>query len=134
MEADTEKTEPDPEMMQSAEEHQEISTEDTAVMLVGEPRKRRRVWYLVAESHRKRKDRTQGNHGSRRKSTAACRKVSCHAKVAWRNRNIVRNNSTQKRCGPPKELNAARMRMACHAKVARHKGNIGKTRTRNNAV
>jgi hypothetical protein len=37
-----EKTEPDPEMMQSAEEHQEISTDDAAVMPVGEPRKRRR--------------------------------------------------------------------------------------------
>jgi hypothetical protein len=30
---------PDPEMMQSTEEHQEIPTEDATVMQVGEPRK-----------------------------------------------------------------------------------------------
>jgi hypothetical protein len=38
-EANPEKTVTDPEMMQSAEEHQEIPTEDAAVMLVREPRK-----------------------------------------------------------------------------------------------
>jgi hypothetical protein len=45
-----------------------------------------------------------GNHGSRRKSPAACRKVS------------VRNNWNQKHCGSLKGLNAAEMRMACHEK------------------
>jgi hypothetical protein len=35
----TEKTDPDIEMMQSAEEHQEIPPEDAVVMPVGEPRK-----------------------------------------------------------------------------------------------
>jgi hypothetical protein len=59
-------------MMQSAEEHQEIPTEDAAVMLVREPRKWHRVRYLAVENRRKRKDRTQGNHGSRRKSTVNC--------------------------------------------------------------
>jgi hypothetical protein len=39
-EADTEKTEPDPGMMQSTEEHQEIPKGEAAVMPVGEPRKR----------------------------------------------------------------------------------------------
>jgi hypothetical protein len=70
---------PDTEMMQSTEEHQEIPTEDTAVMPVGEPRKQHSVRYLAAESHQKRKDRTQGNHGSRKKSAVARRKVSHHA-------------------------------------------------------
>jgi hypothetical protein len=37
------KIEQDPEMMQSVEEHQDISTEDVAEMPVGEPNKRRRV-------------------------------------------------------------------------------------------
>jgi hypothetical protein len=37
------KTQPDPGMMQSIEEHQEVSKEDAAVMPFGEPRKRRRV-------------------------------------------------------------------------------------------
>jgi hypothetical protein len=134
MKADMEKIEPDPEMMQSAEEHQEIPIEDAAIMPVGEPRKRRRVQYLATQSHWLRKDRTRGNHGSRRTSPAACRKVYRRAKVAWRNRNIVRNNWTQKHCGALNELNAARMRTSRCADVPRGKGNVGKTRTRNNAV
>jgi hypothetical protein len=36
-------TEPDPQMMQSIEEHQEIPKEEAAVMLVREPRKQSRV-------------------------------------------------------------------------------------------
>jgi hypothetical protein len=82
-EADTEKTEPDPGMMQSTEEHQEITKGEAAVMLVGEPRKRCRVRNLAAERCQKRKERTRGNRGSRRKSAAACRKVSHRAKVVW---------------------------------------------------
>jgi hypothetical protein len=48
-------TEPDPGMMQSTEEHQEIPKEEVAVMPVGEPRKRYRVCNLAAECHHKRK-------------------------------------------------------------------------------
>jgi hypothetical protein len=48
-------TEPDPGMMQSVEEHQDIPKEDAAVMPVGGPRKRRRVWNLTAERRQKRK-------------------------------------------------------------------------------
>jgi hypothetical protein len=47
------KTEQDPEMMQSAEEHQEIHTEDATIMPVGEPRKQRRVRKLAAERRQK---------------------------------------------------------------------------------
>jgi hypothetical protein len=61
-------TEPDPGMMQSIQEHQEIHKGEAAVMPVREPRKRRQ----------KKKERTQGNSGSRRKSAATCRKVSHH--------------------------------------------------------
>jgi hypothetical protein len=88
-EADT-KTEPDPGMMQSTEEHEEIPKGEAAVMQVGEPRKRRRVWSLAAERRQKRKERTRGNRGSRRKSAAACRKVSRCATVAWGKRNLLR--------------------------------------------
>jgi hypothetical protein len=59
-EADTEKTEPDPGMMQSTEEHQEIPKGEAAVMQVGELRKRRRVRSLAAERRQKRKERTRG--------------------------------------------------------------------------
>jgi hypothetical protein len=73
-------TEPDPGMMQSIKENQEIPKGEAAVMPVGEPRKRRRVRNLAAEGRRKRKERTRGYRGSRKKSAAACRKVSCRAK------------------------------------------------------
>jgi hypothetical protein len=72
-----------PEEMESVMEQQEIPKEDTTVMLVGEPRKQRRVCNLAAERRQKRKERTQGNHESRRKLAAACRKMSHCAKVAW---------------------------------------------------
>jgi hypothetical protein len=55
METDTEKIEPDPGMMQSTEEHQEIPKGEAAVMPVGEPRKRRRVRSLAGERRQKRK-------------------------------------------------------------------------------
>jgi hypothetical protein len=77
-------TEPDPGMMQSVEEHQEIPKGEAAVMPVREPRKRRRVCNLTTGRRQKRKERTRGYRGSRRKSAAACKKVSRHAKVAWR--------------------------------------------------
>jgi hypothetical protein len=76
-------TEPDPGMMQSIEEHQEIPKGEAAVMPVRGSRKRRRVRNLAAERRQKLKERTRGKSGSRGKSTAACRKVSDRAKVAW---------------------------------------------------
>jgi hypothetical protein len=53
-EADTEKTEPDPGMMQSTEEHQEIPKEEAAVMPIGELRKCCRVCNLAYERCQKR--------------------------------------------------------------------------------
>jgi hypothetical protein len=99
-EADTEKTEPDPEMMQSTEKHQEITKGEAAVMLVGEPRKRRRVRSLAAERSQKRKERTRENRGSRRKLAAACRKVSRCARVAWHRKSVVRKLGTRKFVDP----------------------------------
>jgi hypothetical protein len=83
-------TEPDPGMMRSTEEHQEIPKGGAVVMPVGEPRKRSRVRNLAVVRLQKQKERTRGNHGSRRKSAAACRKVFRHAKMTWRKRNIAR--------------------------------------------
>jgi hypothetical protein len=75
-------TEPDPGMMHAIEEHQGIPKEDTTLMPVVESRKRHRVQNSATEHHQKRKERTRGISGSRRKSAAAGRKVSCRAKVA----------------------------------------------------
>jgi hypothetical protein len=72
----------DPGMMLSVEEHQEIPKAEAAVMPVGEPKKRRRVCNLAAERRQKMKERARGNRGSRRKSAAACRKVSRRANMA----------------------------------------------------
>jgi hypothetical protein len=58
-------------MMQSTEEHQEIPKEEAAVMPVGEPRKQHRICNLAAECRQKRKERTRGKTGSRRKLAAA---------------------------------------------------------------
>jgi hypothetical protein len=63
-------------------------------------------------------NRTRGNSGSRRKSAAACRKVSRRAKVAWRKRKLVRRIGTQENCGPRKEFSSAGIRMTHSAKVA----------------
>jgi hypothetical protein len=111
-------------MMQSIEEHQEILKEDAAVMPVGEPRKLRGVCNLAAEGRQKRKERTQGYHGSRRKSAAACREV------AWRKRKRVRRIGTQENCGPRKEFSPAGIRMTHRAKVTRGKIRTSETSQR----
>jgi hypothetical protein len=94
-------------MMQSIEEHQEVLTEDAAVMPVKGLRKRRRVWNPAAERRQKVKERTRGNSGSRRKLSATCRKVSRRAKVAWRKRNLMKKIRTLEKCGRRKEFAAA---------------------------
>jgi hypothetical protein len=69
-------------------------------MPVGEPRKRRRVYNLAEVRRQERKERTRGNRGPRRKFAAACRKVSRRAKVAWRERKLVRKIRIQENCEP----------------------------------
>jgi hypothetical protein len=66
------------------------------------------------------KYRTRGNRGSRRKSTAACRKVSCRAKVAWRKRNLFRKIRVLEKCGRRKEF-VTGIRTARCVKVVQHK-------------
>jgi hypothetical protein len=77
-------------MMQPKEENQEIPKGEAAVMSVGGPRKRHSIQNLAAERREKRKERTRGNSGSRRKSAADCKKVFRRAKVAWQKRNLFR--------------------------------------------
>jgi hypothetical protein len=107
-------------MMQSIKEHQEIPKREASVLPVEEPRKWRRVCNLAVERRQKSKERTRGNRGSRRKSAAACRKVSRRAKVAWLKRKLFRNGQTQGKCGPRKELGTGK-RLTNRAEVARRK-------------
>jgi hypothetical protein len=70
-EANTENIEQDPGMMQSAEENQDARSEDVVVMPVGKPRKRLKVWKSTAGRRGEPKELTRGNHGCRRKFSAA---------------------------------------------------------------
>jgi hypothetical protein len=109
MEANTKKIEQDPGMIQSVEEHQEIPTEDTAIIPVGELRKWRRVWKLTTEHCQKPKEGTRGYWGSRRRVIVAGKRTSRHATVAWRKRKLLGKAGTQDSC-----------RTACRKKVSRH--------------
>jgi phosphoribosylformylglycinamidine (FGAM) synthase-like enzyme len=89
-----------PEEMESVMEHQEIPQGSRHSNAGRRTRKGRRVCNLAAERRHKKKERTRGNRGSRKKSAPSCRKLSRRAKVAWRKRNLFRNVQTQRNCGP----------------------------------
>jgi hypothetical protein len=127
-------TEPDPKMMQSIEEHQDIPKVEASVMPAGEPRKRRMVRNLAAERRQKKKERTRGESGSRRKSAAACRKVSRRAKVAWRKRKLIRRIGTQENCGPRNEFSPTGIRTTHRAEVARRKEHGLQRQVKNNST
>jgi hypothetical protein len=128
-------TEPDPGVMQSIEEHQEISKREVALLPVGGPRKRHRVCNLPAERRQNIRERTRRNSGSRRKSIVACSKVSCRAIVAWRKRNIIRKVRIQESRESRKELAVARRKVLRREEVAWRKRHIArKVCTRANVV
>jgi hypothetical protein len=118
------KTEPDPGMMQSAEEHQEFPKEDAAVMPVRGLKKRRRDRNLAAGRRQKPKKRIRASCESKRRSAAACRKVSRRARVAWRKRNVVRKIVTKGNYGPWKTLTVNSRRTTSRATVAWHSENV----------
>jgi hypothetical protein len=68
--------------MQSKEGHQEVPKGEAAMMPGGGSRKRCRVCNLAAERRQKRKVRTWGYRGSRRKMAASFKRVFCCAKAA----------------------------------------------------
>jgi hypothetical protein len=118
------KVEQDPETMRSVEEHQEIPSEDVAVMPVKGLRKQRRVLNPAAHSSQKKKDGTRRDFGSRRKSEVACRKVSRHATVAWRKRKTFRKSVIRGYCGSRKGVTVADRKTSRHAVVVWRKRNF----------
>jgi hypothetical protein len=92
-------TEPTEEMMQSAEEHQQVPRDDAVVIPVRGRKRRHKGRKQAAERHGEPKELTRGDCGSRKKLAAACRKASRRATVAWRKRNG--------NYGPRKEVTAA---------------------------
>jgi hypothetical protein len=131
---ETTEVDPDTEMMQSVEEHQEFPIGEAVVMPVKRQKKRRKGRKSTAGRRGEPKELTRGNCGSRRKLAVACRKVSRHAKVAWRKRNLIRQLWTEVNCGPRKELAVAGMRTTRRATVAWSRENfVRKDWTRNQA-
>jgi hypothetical protein len=114
----------DPGKRQSMEEHQEIPKGEASVMPVRELRKWHRVRSLAAERRQKRKERTQENRGSRRKSAASCRKVTRHAKVAWYKRNLVRKIQIQENYEPWKRWIVTGRKTTSRATVAWRSENV----------
>jgi hypothetical protein len=122
--ADTEKPEPDPGMMQSAEEHQEFTKEDTAVKPVKGRKRRHRGRKPAAGRRGEPKEPTRGDCGSGKKLAVAWKKITHRATVAWRKRNVLKKIVTQGNCGPQSTLTAARIMMTRHARVALRRENF----------
>jgi hypothetical protein len=92
-EANPEKLETNPEMMQSVGEHREVPKEEAAVRSSGALKKWHRGRHLASGRRREPKERTRGNCGSRSKLAAARRRMSCRA---W----VTRSQGTrQGQCG-----------------------------------
>jgi hypothetical protein len=85
----------DPGMMQCVGEHQEVPKGEAAVMPVGRLRKRRRDRNLASGRCQNLKGRIQASFASWKRLTVAYRKMTCHARVAWHKRNIVRKDCTR---------------------------------------
>jgi hypothetical protein len=101
-------TEPREEMMQSAEERHVVPREDAVVIPVRGRKRRHRGRKEAAGRRGEPKELIRGDHGSRKKLAAACRKVSRRATVAWRKRNVFRKSWTCGYCGLRKEVTASR--------------------------
>jgi hypothetical protein len=84
------KIEPDPEMMQSMEEHQAVPREEAAVTPVKGLKKQRRVQKLAVDRHQELKERNRGYCGSRKRVTVAGRRTFHHARLPWHKRNVFR--------------------------------------------
>jgi hypothetical protein len=106
----------------------EAPAENVTMMPVVEPKKkRRRDRNLAAERRRQKpKTSTRENGGPQEKLAPACWKVPRRATVAWRKRNISKENLTQRKCSPRKEVTAARKitRSAGHKCKGRNKDDV----------
>jgi hypothetical protein len=85
---------PTPMNRESEAEHREVPKKDAVVKPVRGRKRRHRVRKQAAERRGEPKELTRGYCGSRKKFAATCRKVSRHATVAWRKKNIFRKSWT----------------------------------------
>jgi hypothetical protein len=106
------------EEMQPVMEHLGAPEENAIVKLVRGLKTQCRFQKSTAGRRGEPKELTRGNCGPQRKLAVACRKVSCHAKVAWRNKYIVRKIRTHENCGPCNELAVTRISTTRRGNVA----------------
>jgi hypothetical protein len=111
-----------------AAEQREVPAENATVMPVGEPKKKRRMdRKLAAERRRQEPKHTKRINGRpQEKLASACWNVSRRVTVAWRKRNIFKENLTQRNCSLPKLVTAARKitRSARHRCKGRNKEDV----------
>jgi hypothetical protein len=120
-EANTEKTEPNPGIMQSVAEHQVVPKEEAIVKPAKGGKKWRMGRKLTAGRHREPNELTRRDCGSGKKLAAACRKVSSCATVTWQKRNLLKKFGTQGNCEPWSKLIATGIKMTHHERVAWHR-------------
>jgi hypothetical protein len=105
----------------------EKAAEKSSMVMKKRPRGRR----IRAGRHVKPTKLARGDGQSRERLVATCRKVSCHAALAWRKRNLSRKIRTRVNCGPRQELGAAEMRRNCCTGVEQRKGRGTQKRLKN---
>jgi hypothetical protein len=122
-----------PEDTESEVEHRKVPTEEAAVKSSVTMQKWHRNRHQAA-GRRGGQELTREDGGARRKLAAACRKVSRHAVVVRRKRNVFRKIRTQGNCGPRMELAAACRRINHNTKVARRRGHDRKRYDKDNVA
>jgi hypothetical protein len=83
---------PDPRMMQSVAEHQDIPKEEAAVMPVGGLSKQRGDQNLTAGCHQKPKGRIQASWESRKRLAVAGSRMTRCTGLAWLRRGVIRKD------------------------------------------
>jgi hypothetical protein len=120
--------EPTSEDVASEAVHEGVPKDDSAVETSRVPNKRHRGRHLAAERRQKPKEGTRGNCGSRKKLTAAGRKMTRRAGVTWRkghgrkglNKHDVGPRTTKGRTFGRKRLeNSNRRKKPSHKKTSR---------------
>jgi hypothetical protein len=118
--------EQDPKEMESGSERREVPKKEVAGKSSRVTKKRPRGRRTAAGRRVKPTKLIRGDGESRKKLVVACRKVSCRAAVAWRERNLSRKIRIQVNGGSRQRLGAAGIIVTLRAKLARRKGTFAK--------
>jgi hypothetical protein len=117
-EACQEKKKRKPDNVESEVERRDVPMEEAAVKFSRIMKKQHRGQHITAGRQGKPRKLTRGDCRSQGMLVAACRKVSHHAAMAWRGKNIFRNIRTCGYCGSLRKLTIAGRKMIHHAREA----------------